>query len=221
MTGTLECDVDACSQRMSAAPLRPAYAEAGDADLVNRIRAGDPQACEELVRCNAARMLSVARRYLKCEHDAADAVQGAFLSAFRNLGSFGSQSRLSTWLHRILVNVCLMKLRSSRSRACVSIEPLLPTFDDTGHRICGRSTWTDPPPSQLQTAELRAKVRACIQQLPDPYRVVLLLRDIEELDTQETAERLGLSIAAVKVRLHRARQALRSLLESELEAEQC
>ncbi|MCG3130967.1 MAG: hypothetical protein FLDDKLPJ_01742 [Phycisphaerae bacterium] len=199
----------------TGAVLHPhARPDESDSILLERVRAGDPQAGEDFVRRSAGPMLAVARRYLRCEHDAADAVQEAFQSVFRNLESFSGQSKLSTWMHRIVVNVCLMKLRSSKSRPSVSIESLLPTYDETGHRVGSRSAWGAPPPEQLEKAELREKVRACIDRLPDPYRVVLLLRDIEELDTQETADRLGLSVPAVKVRLHRARQALRTLLES-------
>ena len=101
--------------------------------LLERVRAGDERACEALVRQHGGRMLAVARRFLRTEEDSADAVQDAFLSAFRSLEGFERNSGLATWLHRIVVNVCLMRLRArSRSRE-VRIDDLLPPFDETGH----------------------------------------------------------------------------------------
>jgi RNA polymerase sigma-70 factor (ECF subfamily) len=150
---------------------------------------------------------------LRCEHDSDDAVQEAFISAFRSMGGFAGGSKLSTWLHRIVVNVCLMKLRARRPRREASIEPLLPQFDEHGHHAATYSDWGNPPAVDVSLAETRAQVRACIDELPEAYRTVVLLRDIEELDTQETASLLGVSEANVKVRLHRARQALRTLLD--------
>jgi RNA polymerase sigma-70 factor (ECF subfamily) len=181
--------------------------------LLERLRSGDEAACADLVRHFGGRMLTVSRRFLRCEQDAADAVQEAFLSAFRSIQDFEGGSRLGTWLHRIVVNACLMKLRAARRRPATSIDHLLPAFDETGHQVRQATTWDTSPLERLQTQELRARVRRCIEMLPEGYRVVLLLRDIEELDTAETASRLGISESAVKVRLHRARQALRTLLE--------
>ncbi len=181
--------------------------------LLARVRCGHEAACEEFVRRFGGQMLAVARRFLRCEHDAADAVQEAFLSAFRSIRDFAGGSKISTWLHRIVVNACLMKLRSARSRNATSIESLLPTFDETGHNARHVAAWSESAADQLHASEMRIKVRECIDRLPDAYRVVLLLRDIEQIDTQEAAQRLGISTAALKVRLHRARQALRTLLE--------
>lgn len=184
-----------------------------DVALLERIRAGDERACEALVRQHGGRLLAVARRFLRTEEDSADAVQDAFLSAFRSLEGFERNSTLGTWLHRIVVNVCLMRLRArSRSRE-VRIDDLLPTFDETGHHSHPVRAWEDDALARLARAETRAHVRACIDRLPDPYREVLVLRDIEELDTEQTAQHLGINPGAVKTRLHRARQALRTLLE--------
>lgn len=155
---------------------------------------------------------------LGSESDAADAVQDAFLSAFRGLADFAGDAKLSTWLHRIAVNACLMKLRSRRSKPVASIDHLLPIFDESGHHAERIASWSDSPAERVHSAEMRAKVRECIDALPEPYRVVLMLRDIEELDTDETARRLEITPAAVKVRLHRARQALRTLLNPVFES---
>jgi RNA polymerase sigma-70 factor (ECF subfamily) len=186
---------------------------AEDAELLARIRGGDEGACEALVRRHGGRMLAVARRFLRTEADSADAVQDAFLAAFRALDGFEGHSALGTWLHRIVVNVCLTRLRArSRSRE-VRIEDLLPAFDETGHHSRPVRPWGDHALTRLTRAETCAQVRACIDQLPEPYREVLLLRDIEELDTEQTARHLGINPGAVKTRLHRARLALRTLLE--------
>ncbi len=161
-------------------------------------------------------MLAVARRMLRHEEEARDAVQEAFVLAFRGLPRFEGQSRLGTWLHRIVVNAALMKLRRRRAHPEESIEPLLPTFLDDGHSTTSYSDWPESADRMLERAEVRERVRASIDRLPATYRTVLLLRDIEELDTGEVAEALGISANAVKIRLHRARQALRELLDPHL-----
>lgn len=176
------------------------------------VRLGDRTACETFIHQHAPQLLAVARRYLRCEHDAADAVQDAFVSALRGLAGFEGGSSLSTWLHRITVNVCLMKLRSKARRRVVAIEDLSPAIDDEGRRIEAVSAWRTQSESSTTSDEVRAGVRACVENLPDDYREVLILRDVEELDTETTADILGISSANVKVRLHRARQALRKLL---------
>ena len=161
-------------------------------------------------------MLAVARRMLRNDEEARDALQEAFLLAFRGLPRFEGQSRLSTWLHRIVVNAALMRLRRRRAHPEESIEPLLPTFLEDGHSTSSYTDWPEGADRLLERAEVRARVRASIDRLPATFRTVLLLRDIEELDTGEVAEALGISANAVKIRLHRARQALRELLDPHL-----
>ena len=192
-------------------PARDAAAE--DAALLARLRSGDPSAYDDLVRTHTGKLLAVTRRILNSEDDAKDAVQDAFLSAFRGLASFEGGSLLSTWLHRIAVNAALMKLRTRRRKPERSIETLLPSYLEDGHHAEDFQDWNQPVDRAMMRAEMRAVVRKCIGELPDNYRTVLILRDIEELDTDETAERLGLTPNAVKIRLHRARQALRTLLD--------
>jgi RNA polymerase sigma-70 factor (ECF subfamily) len=184
-----------------------------DAEVVARIRAGDEGACAALVREHSGAMRAVAYRFLRCEADSADAVQEAFLAAFRAIDSFEGNAALSSWLHRIVVNQCLRRLRGRKRRRTVSLDDLPPAFDEHGRHAGPVSPWAPDAVNQLVRAETRAQVRACIDQLPDAYRTVLVLRDLEELDTDQTAERLGSTPGAVKTRLHRARQALRSLLE--------
>jgi RNA polymerase sigma-70 factor, ECF subfamily len=183
--------------------------------LVNRLRAGDEQAFEELVRTFGGRLLAVARRFVRNEQDAQDIVQMAYLSAFRALDRFEGSCQLSTWLHRIVVNTALMRLRSKKRKPEESIDDLLPAFQEDGHHVEQFSDWNTPADVLIERSETRATVRACIDRLPDNYRAVLLLRDIEERSTQDVAEMLSMTPTAVKVRLHRARQALSTLLRNE------
>jgi RNA polymerase sigma-70 factor (ECF subfamily) len=191
-------------------------AESDDATLLARLRAGDNDAYEELVRAQTGRLLAVARRYLPSEEDARDAVQDAFLSAFRSIDSFEGNAQLSTWLHRIAVNASLMKLRTRRRKPETPIEELLPGFLEDGHMLEPAAEWRELSDEALLRKEIRALIHAAIDRLPESYRNVLQLRDIEGFDTQETASAMGLSENAVKTRLHRARQALRGLLDPEL-----
>lgn len=192
---------------VSQAPRTLREPRENDVALVARIRRGEESACEALVRDYGPRMLAVARRFLPCHEDCNDAVQDAFISAFRAMDSFGGTSSLGTWLHRVVVNACLMKLRRRKSEQ--SIEPLLPQFAADGHHAARIEADAF---AKASAAETRAWVRQCIDRLPGAYRAVLLLRDIEGHDTQETAEILSCTVANVKTRLHRARQALRTIM---------
>lgn len=200
---------------MTAFPSAEAEQDASQALLLARLRAGEDGAFDELVRLAGGRMLAVARRMLAREEDAQDAVQEAFLSGFRSLEKFDGRSQLTTWLHRITVNVCLMKLRSQRRRGGPerSIDEFLPIFTGDGHQTRESFAWKPDARSGIEQAEVRDLVRARINELPEQYRVVLMLRDIEGLSTEETAAALDMTINAVKTRLHRARQALRALLD--------
>ncbi len=201
------------SQADVPASNRGAAGDPQEQQLLERLRAGEDAAYETLLRLHSGRMLAVARRFLSSEEDAHEAVQEAFVSAFRAIDRFEGGARLSTWLHRIVVNACLMKLRTRRRKPEESIEDLLPRFQENGH-LAGMSTgWREGAESLLERDETRSLVRGAIDRLPEAYRTVLLLRDIEEYDTEQAAEALGLSRAAVKTRLHRARQALRQLLD--------
>ena len=188
-----------------------------EAELLAALRLGQEDAFERLVRTHSGRMLSVCRRILRNEEEAKDAVQEAFVSAFRGIRAFEGTCRLGTWLHRIAVNASLMRLRSRKRRPEESIDDLQPGFTDDGHARREPRDWSPSAAQMVETRETREFVRGCIDRLPDMYRVVLLLRDIEELDTSEAAEVLGVSDGVVKVRLHRARHALRKLLSEKFE----
>lgn len=182
--------------------------------LVARLRVGNDDAgFEQLVRQFGGRMHAAIRRVLGNEEEARDALQDAFLAVHRGIATFAGDARLSTWLHRVALNAALMRLRHRRCRPETSLDELLPTFTDDGHHHEPPCPFGDQATQQLETEENRVRVRAAIDSLPPTYREIVLLRDLEELTTDATAELLGISGNAVKIRLHRARQALRTLLE--------
>jgi RNA polymerase sigma-70 factor (ECF subfamily) len=200
-------------RREATAPAS-AIEAAADAKLLARLRAGDDKAYEELVRANEGRMLAVARRHLSNEEDARDIMQEAFLLAFRALPQFEGRCRLSTWLHRIVVNAALVKLRSLRRHPEEWIDEGLPQSHSESYSS-SNTPRADLADAALEKAELRELVLRCVAGLRGLSQAVVVLRDIEELSTEETCEILGLSQNALKSRLHRARQALVRLLARE------
>lgn len=156
-----------------------------------------------------SRLASVAMRYLKNDADAEDAVHDAFLAAYRNREAFEGTSSLGTWIYRILVNVCLMKLRSKARRPVLSLELL-----SVDAREDQRSATSTEEMSQQESLklELRLQMREAMRRLPEPHRTILQLRDFEGFSTAQTAQVLGISEDAAKTRLCRARRALRKRL---------
>ena len=190
-----------------------------DASFVAALKAGDKDAAEVLVRTHSPWMLAVARRIAGNSALAEECVQEAFINVFHKIGDFAERSSLKTWLHRIVVNQALMKLRSRRKNKEISIDDLLPEFDANGCRIEAPWQTLATPDEVFEREGMRSLIHSKINELPESYRLILQLRDIEELTTRETAEGLGLSEANIKVRLHRARAALKKLLEPVLKAE--
>ena len=190
-----------------------------ESSLLVGLRSRDEHAYEQFVQRYRSRVFAVTQRLLRNEDDAQDAVQDTFLSAFRAIDSFEGQAQFSTWLHRIASNAALMKLRTQRRKREEPLETC-PSLDSRySTRAANATSLVNMVPDGkesvdaiLQRQEIRALVHACIADLPAAYRSVVMLRDIEELDTAETARRLGASPTAVKLRLHRARKALRTLL---------
>jgi RNA polymerase sigma-70 factor (ECF subfamily) len=144
---------------------------------------------------------------------AEDAVQMAFVNVFTNLESFDGRSQLKTWMHRIVVNQALMSLRKEKQMQSMPIHALYPEFDQYGCRMEDNWTTFVNPETLLQKTQMHQNVASQIDQLPEKYRTVLVLRDIEELSTAEVAVALDMSKENVKVTLHRARAALKILLE--------
>lgn len=182
-------------------------------DLVDRLVARDVGAYEELVRTHGPRMLAVASRYLPRPADAEDAVQEAFVDVVGSISGFERASRIETWLHRIVVNRALMSLRRRRRKPEASLE-------ESALEGGAASPWRRwPLPSaheSLVREETRHAVRLSVDRLPEAQRAVILLRDVDALELKDIAELLDIGLSSVKVRLHRARHALRRALSLRL-----
>jgi RNA polymerase sigma-70 factor (ECF subfamily) len=178
--------------------------------LVNAARGGDIGAFEQLVRKYDRNVFRIANHITQNREDAEDVVQDAFLKAFQNLGQFQGQSKFYTWLVRIAVNEALMRLRRRRPERMVSLDEDINTGEDTIPREV--ADWSPNPEQLYNQSELREILQKTIQGLPPSFRTVFVLRDVEGLSTEETADALGLSIPAVKSRLLRARLQLRERL---------
>jgi RNA polymerase sigma-70 factor, ECF subfamily len=178
--------------------------------LVQSAKKGDVQAFEELVRRYDRNVFRIAQHITHNREDAEDVVQDAFLKAYSNLDQFQGQSKFYTWLVRIAVNEALMKLRRIKPGRTVSLDEDVKTDEDSLPREV--ADWSPNPEQQYNQAELRDILTRTIQGLPMSFRTVFVLRDVEGLSTEETAEALDLSIPAVKSRLLRARLQLRERL---------
>lgn len=177
-----------------------------------RLAARDERAFAEVVETFGPPLRAVALRILPREEDAEDALQDAWISAWRHLDGFDGHSRLSTWLYRITVNAALMRRRAMRRRPAIGLEQAFGVGAPDERALALPAADQPPVDAPAQQAERRARLLEAIGHLPPAYRTVVALRDLAELDTRETARRLGLREAAVKTRLHRARRALRALL---------
>ena len=181
-----------------------------EAKMIDAILAGDLRLFHDLVRPYERSVYVMALSMLKNEADAEDTAQEAFLKAFRNLGSFRADSKFSTWLVSITLNEARSRLRRSRA---VKIESLDESEDEQRHISPAVLTdWREIPSEALERREVRQMLQDAVGTLPNIYREVFLLRDVEELSVNESAEALGISVASVKVRLHRARIMLQKKL---------
>jgi len=186
--------------------------------LVYSLRNREDSGFETLVRSYGPQVMAIARRYLRSEADAADCFQDTFVAVFQSIDSYQQRSSFRQWLRGVTINKCLMKLRKRQRRREESIEHMLPMFDERGDRVEVASPRQKAGIGEALDAErLRRVVRENIDRLPDDYRLVLLLRDIDGYTTREAASILGVKVNAVKTRLHRARCALRFMLEPVLE----
>ena len=182
--------------------------------LVAGLRAREEGAFGELVQRCSSNLFAVAQRYLRNEEDARDAVQDTLLSVFRVIDQFEGTAQLSTWLYRITSNAALMKLRTRRRLPEESLEGHENETLEHGLPLEYGAYWREPIEVLNQRQEDCAFVHACIATLPEPYQNALMLRDINECNTQEVAEQLGVSANAAKLRVHRARRALRGVVQA-------
>jgi len=178
--------------------------------LVERARSGDAAAFSELVNRYERKIFRLAKHITQNDEDAEDVLQETFLKAYSHLDSFQGQSKFYTWIVRIAVNEALMKLRKRRPERTVSLDEDVKTEEDSLPREV--ADWSPNPEQQYSQAELKDILTRTIQGLPQGFRTVFVLRDVEGLSTEETAEALDLSIPAVKSRLLRARLQLRDRL---------
>jgi len=188
--------------------------EIQDEELVRRIRAGDSSQFELLAARYASKIYGLAMRLMRNPSDAKDAVQDTFLLVYTKLDGFRSESAFGTWLYKVALNSIYMKLRQRKRAAEDNIEDYLPQFDGQGTMQGMVRAFGEDPEREAIRQQSTAAVREAIDRLPAEYRVVLVARDIDDLSSEETAEALGLTVAAVKSRLHRARLFLRQQLEN-------
>lgn len=184
-----------------------------ESELLEGLWRGDPAAYRQLVELNSASVYNVALKLLGDEQEAEDVLQETFMSAFQAIDSFEGRSKLSTWLYRIAYNASLMRLRKRKQMTAFSLDR--PPLDEDGLEMpAGRELvdWSAVPDDELLTAEAREEMDRAIAELPESLRSTFILRDIQGLSGAETAEVLGISVQAVKTRLHRARLRLRDRL---------
>jgi len=194
----------------------------GDTELrlVQRLQAGDATALEGVMERYSARLYRLAFGITRSPRDAEEVLQDVFLTAFRKIGAFEQRAKLGTWLYRITTNVALNKRRGLAATVEVALDDLLPTYLADGHRAGDRSflltDWSETPEEEFVTGEGRAALDRALAVLPDGYRAVLVLRDVDGLSNEEAADALGESVSSVKSRLHRARMALREIITRSL-----
>ncbi|HSB80951.1 MAG TPA: sigma-70 family RNA polymerase sigma factor [Candidatus Methylomirabilis sp.] len=180
----------------------------GEPALLDASRAGDSRTMEELIRRHQARLFGFVLRMCRNADDAQDVLQETFLGMIRSIHEFRGECKFTTWLFQIAFHVCLKRRRRGlfepKPEQELSLDDLLPSPDTGGQRL-DIADWSENAERTLLRAELFTRVEAAIERLPQRYRVVLLLRDVEGMSTEEAAEVLLLSIPAVKSRLHRAR----------------
>jgi len=171
-----------------------------DQRLIAALRAGDEWAYETMIRLYGGRLLAVARRFTRNEDDAQDVLQSAYLSAFRALKDFEGTCQLSTWLHRIVVNICIdrLRLKSASTVALDDVAGILPSDDD--------------PARTVEGLQLGGRIGAALGQLSPKHRVALVLREVQGLSYQEIASAMDCSVGTVMSRLFHARKRMQALL---------
>jgi len=191
-----------------------------DLSLIERLRAGDTNALEALMAQYATRVYRLAYGITRSASDAEEVVQDVFLTICRKGESFEGRSALGSWIYRVTASAALNRRRGKWREVETALEEQLPRFKEDGHREGDRAyvlaDWRQNPEADLLSGETRAILTRAIDSLPAHYRAVLILRDVEELSNEEIAQMIGVSVASVKSRLHRARMALREQLTRQL-----
>ena len=186
-----------------------------DRELLTRAQAGDMSAFESLVGKHEDKVYGLALRMTRSEADAAEITQDTFLSAYQHLSEFRGEAAFGSWVHRIAANNALMRLRRQKEVDIVSDELAGPEFTERGSLADGpESDWSKRADDKILEDELGRAIQAATDALPQGYREVFLLKDVEGLSYEEISEMVGISIPAVKSRLHRARLALREAIDA-------
>jgi RNA polymerase sigma-70 factor, ECF subfamily len=184
-----------------------------DAALVEALRREDPEAPELLVETYGDRVYRLALRITGSNEDAEESAQDALWTAARKISTFKGEAAFGSWLYRITANAAYQKLRSRRSKAAeIAIEDVLPAFDDAGRHFEPMADWSERVDEQALQGELRRVLGAAIDGLPPDYRTALVMHDVEGLSNPDIAEALGISLPAVKSRVHRSRLFVRKQL---------
>jgi len=183
-----------------------------DRQLVERLQGQEAGAVEELVDRYGARIYRLARRLLNDPRDVEEVTQDVLLTIVAKIHTFRGEAAFSSWIYRIATNAAYERLRFRGSRPEVSLEPFLPLFDEEGRHVRPVLDWSDQVDDPAVAGETRAALEQALSRLPEEYRSVILLHDVEGLPNEEVAAALGLTVAAVKSRVHRARLVLRQEL---------
>ena len=207
--------IPADSHRVPGGKPAPSLVDLSDEVLVSYVRIRDVAAFEELLSRYEDKLYRLAMRYVRNETDAKEVMQDALLLAWKNLPAFEGRAQFSSWMYRVTVNSALMFLRSRNRHPEIMLDHVEPSALNEAAEYSVGSTvadWSKQPDHRLQSKELRHHIQKAVGALPDSLRAVFLLRDVDGLSTEETAELLRLSVAAVKTRLHRSRLALREAI---------
>lgn len=197
----------------STPPETPAAPVVSDEELVARARSKDFGAFEQLLDRYEDKIFRLAYRFVRNETEAKEVLQDTFLSIWRKLDTFKGDAQFGSWLYRVAANTALMRLRAQRRHPEISTEELpIGYLDNYGQVPPPGENWAKRPDDELQSDELRRHIQSAVDALPEIYRTVFLLRDVEGLSTEETGEILAISVPTVKTRLHRARIALRDTI---------
>ena len=185
-----------------------------EAEIIAAIIEGETQLYHELILPYERRVYMMALSFMKNDADAEDVAQEAFIKAFRNLSTFRGDAKFSTWLISITLNEARSRLRRQNIVRMQSLDE--PPDEEGSVSPALLRDWREIPSEAVEREEVRTLIKKAVETLPDIYRQVFLLRDVEELDVSETAQALSISIANVKVRLHRARMMLQKELAPQL-----
>ncbi|HXV28504.1 MAG TPA: sigma-70 family RNA polymerase sigma factor [bacterium] len=188
-------------------------ADLAEKEVIAGALSRSPEAWQRLLSLYGRKVYSIALRFMANEKDAEDVTQEVWLLISQKLAEFRGEAKLGTWIYRIATNKCLEKLRSSAKKKTESIEALLPQFQEDGHYVKEFEDWSERPAVKTESSLLKQELEKIIRALPEEYRQVLVLRDVEGLTGEETADMLQINEATMKTRLHRGRMAMREKLE--------